>query len=135
MSLCFFLAALQIPHIGEGAPDWHTVKRPQIPVHSITDDSTPPAAPEQNPDGDGSPVCSAAHPPLALEISTVVCVAEPVYGWKYDCQSKQWVKTCLGTHAVSKYMKKTVIAYWIETIRCYGFYDDYGRLKAVPEYR
>lgn len=135
MALCFFLAALQIPHIGEGAPDWHTVKRPQIPVQSITNDSCPPALPEQTPDGYGCPVVTKAHPPIAIDINTQVCVAEPVDGWKYDCDQKKWVKACVGTHAVSKYVRKTVTAYWIETIHCYGFYDDYGRLKTLPDYR
>ena len=63
------------------------------------------------------------------------CVSEPVYGWKYDCQHKQWVKTCLGTHAVSKYIKKTVTAYWIDTLHSYAFYDDYGRLRTLPDFR
>ncbi len=63
------------------------------------------------------------------------CVSEPVYGWKYDCQLKKWVKAYLGTHAVSKYIKKTVTACWIDTLHCYAFYDDYGRLRLLPDFR
>jgi len=129
MSVSFFLAALEIPHIGEGAPDWHTVKRPQIPVQSISSDSCPPPAPDENCE------INRAHPPIALDISTTVCVSEPVLGWRYDCEKKQWVQDCVGSHAVSKWVTKTVTANWIDTIHCYAFYDDYGRLKMVPEYR
>lgn len=131
MSLCFFLAALQIPHIGEGAPDWHTVKNPQIPVQSLSNDSCPP--PDKIPDSD-CPDLDKAHPPIAVVIAMQECVSEPVYGWKYERQHRKWVKACLGTHAVSKYIKKTVTANWIDTLHCYAFYDDYGRLRLLPDF-
>ncbi|MBX9724522.1 MAG: hypothetical protein K2X81_24150 [Candidatus Obscuribacterales bacterium] len=130
MSVVFFIAALQIPHIGEGAPDWHTVKRPQIPLQSINDDCNPPPLPA----GDGDALCSKEHPPIALVVGAQVCISEPFEYWKYDCESKTWVKA-RGTHAVSKYVRKTVTAFWIDTIHCYAFYDDYGRLKAVPDFK
>lgn len=133
MSLCFFLAALQIPHIGEGAPDWHTVKRPQIPVQSVSNEPSP-APPDESPDND-CPVFDQAHPPIAVLIAMQECVYEPVYGWKYKYDEKKWVKAYLGTHAVSKYVKKTFTAYWIDTLHCYAFYDDYGRLRLLPDFR
>lgn len=138
VSITYLIAALQIPHIGEGAPDWHTVKRPQIPVQSISNDSCPPPLPN-SPDNskdsvDGSCQINKEHPPIAVIIAMQVCVNEPVYGYKYDTDKKQWVTACLGTRAVTKYVRKTFIANWYDTIHCYAIIDDYGRLRALPDF-
>lgn len=136
VALVFLIAALQIPRIGEGAPDWHTVKRPQIPVQSLDADSSPPPIPQHgNADVDASFWNESAHPPIAFLVARRICVSEPVYGWRYDCGKMKWVKVCLGTHAVVKYVKKQVTAHWIDSMRCYGFYDDYGCLRLVPDFR
>lgn len=128
-SICFFLAAFQLTHLGEGAPDWHTVKRPQIPVESSTEDSVPPGSPPPELSG------SSVHPPIAVVVAFQVSSSEPVYGFKYDPSSRKWVRACLGKHAVCRYVRKLVTAYWIETLHCYGFYDDYGRLRLLPDFR
>lgn len=130
VSVCFLLAALQIPHIGIGAPDWHTVKRPEIPVQSATEEDQV-ELPVLVDCGD----TSKPHPDIVLLVVMKVCVAEPVYGWSLDAQQNKWVRACVGNRAVSKYVKKQVKASWIDTINCYAFYDDYGRLRLVPEYR
>ena len=130
VSVCFLLAAVQIPQIGTGAPDWHTVMRPEIPVVSVSDEDCPEAK--------ILPDCFSAdkaHPDIFILVAMKVCVAEPVYGWKFDHNKNKWASACVGTRPVSKYVKKQVKASWIDTIGCYGFYDDYGRLRLVPEYR
>ncbi len=134
VSCCFLLAALQIPRIGEGAPDWHTVKRPAIPLESLAADAETPDAPQEQA-FPSNPGLDCLHPPIAIGVNMRVCVWEPVYGFKYDCLKKQWVRVCLGKHAVCRYQRKTITAYWIPTMNCYGFYDDYGRLRLLPDFR
>ena len=129
ISISFFFAALQIPHIGEGAPDWHTVKRPQIPIESLSDGAPPPVGiPDEG-------KCTPGHPPIAVMVAFQVCVSEPVYGWSFNRASGKWERVCLGKHAVTKYLRKLVYAHWIDTLHCYAFYDDYGRLRLLPDLR
>lgn len=94
VSLTFLIAALQIPHIGEGAPEWHTVKRPGIPANTTSGGST------------------AKHPDKELILYKNVCV-----------------------NGVCRRVEIKTQAFWIETLSCYCYFDDYGRLCAVPEIR
>lgn len=96
VSLTFFLAALQIPHIGEGAEDWHTVKRPAIPASKTSGSSL-----------------DELHPDIELEL----------------------YKTVYLKGSTPKRKRIVVKAFWIETLNCYCYFDDYGRLCAVPEHR
>ena len=135
VAITFFLAALQIPHIGEGAPDWHTVKKPQIPVESVNEGDQAPSPPPDPENPDSLPIVSGEHPPIAIRVTQAVCVSEPVYGWRWNKEKKQWYRAYLGTHAVTKYISKTVTAYWVVTLHCDAFYDNYGRLRSLPDYR
>lgn len=140
VAITFFLAALQIPHIGEGAPDWHTVRNPQIPIKSIDTDASPPEqAPEAPPAGSDagglSGVASKEHPPISFVLNYQVWVAEPVYGWKWDEKSKTWKRVRIGEQAVLRSIEKRFTAYWVVTRRCYCIIDDYGRLRSIPEFR
>lgn len=130
VSLVYLLAALQIPHIGEGAPDWHTVRRPQIPVEFPSAERSPPPQPASS----GSSDEWQTHAPIALLVGMRVSILEPVKIKKYDPERKQWVD-CWVKRAVCKYVQKWVIAYWIDTMNCYGFFDDYGRLRLLPDVR
>lgn len=134
VAITFLLAAIQIPHIGEGAPDWHTVKNPQIPVQSVGPDEKPPAVP---PEGDAtlSEYGCKTHPPIKILVTQAVCVSEPVYGWKWDECKKQWVREQVGTRTAVRYLTQPVTAYWIDSLHCYAFYDNYGRLRMLPDYR
>ncbi|MBX9570049.1 MAG: hypothetical protein K2X77_14210 [Candidatus Obscuribacterales bacterium] len=134
VAITFLLAAIQIPHIGEGAPDWHTVKNPQIPVQSVGPDEKPPAVPSEN-DAMLSEYACKTHPPIKILVTQAVCVSEPVYGWKWDASKKDWVRVQVGTRAAVRYLTQPVTAYWIDSLHCYAFYDNYGRLRMLPDYR
>lgn len=133
IAITFFLAALQIPHIGEGAPDWHTVQNPQIPVQSVPDTSPKPDA-LKDADGLSSYACRT-HPPIILNITQAVCVTEPVFGWRWDSSKKDWIYTEVAKKTSTKYLTTPVAAYWIDTLHCYAFYDNYNRLRLLPDFK
>lgn len=134
VAITFLLAAIQIPHIGEGAPEWHTVKNPQIPVQSVGPEDKPPAVPSEN-DAVLSEFGCKTHPPIKILVTQAVCVSEPVYGWKWDAAKNQWVRAPVGSKATVRYLTQAVTAYWIDSLHCYAFYDSYGRLRMLPDYR
>ncbi len=134
VAITFLLAAIQIPHIGEGAPDWHTVKNPQIPVQSVGPEDKPPAVPSEN-EAVLSEFGCKTHPPIKILVTQAVCVSEPVYGWKWDAAKNQWIRAQVGSKAAVRYLTQAVTAYWIDSLHCYAFYDSYGRLRMLPDYR
>lgn len=134
VAITFLLAATQIPHIGEGAPDWHTVKNPQIPLESVGPDEKPPVVPSEN-DAVLSVFGCKTHPPIKILVTQAVCVAEPVYGWQWDAAKSRWERAQVGTKTAVRYLTQAVTAYWIDSLHCYAFYDNYGRLRMLPDYR
>ncbi len=94
VSITLLIAALQIPHIGEGAPEWHTVRRPRIPTSTTSGTS------------------DSRHADREIILYKRVCV---------DGNSRK--------------IRIKTTAFWIGTLNCYCYFDDYGRLCAVPELR
>ena len=134
VAITFLLAAIQIPRIGQGAPDWHTVKNPQIPVSSVGPDEKPPVVSREE-EAELSKYACRTHPPIKIQVTQAVCVSEPLYGWKWDEQLKQWVRAQVGTKSGVRYITQVVTAHWIDSLHCYAFYDNYGRLRMLPDYK